>query len=147
MPGEPIHVLLVEDNPDHAELVRCGLEECSTACMIAEVNDGQAAIDYLLHRGPYAAPNAVPAPHVVLLDLRLPKLDGLEVLKRAKDSPELRRIPIVVLSTSASQEDLFTAYDRHANSYLVKPLDFAEFDQLLRSFAAYWFTGNRRPPA
>ncbi|MEW6218094.1 MAG: response regulator [Thermodesulfobacteriota bacterium] len=143
--GEPLTILFVEDNPAHAELVIRSFEDQRVANTIHHVADGEAALDYLLRRGAYAAPADSPRPHVILLDLRLPKVDGLEVLKQIRLSAELRTLPVVVLTTSASEADAAKAYDYHANSYLVKPLDFAKFSELMEDLGFYWLGWNYYP--
>ena len=107
--------------------------------------DGQAAIDYLYRKEAFADPLASPRPGVILLDLRLPKVDGLEVLKTIKSDPGLATIPVVVLTTSAAEADMVKAYDLHANSYLVKPVDFPQFVALLDTLGYYWLAWNERP--
>jgi CheY-like chemotaxis protein len=136
----PLHLLLVEDNPAHAELVRRTLEHHETPVIIDHVIDGEAALDYLFQRGAYGA---ALRPTVILLDLRLPKIDGLEVLRTIKTSPGLQKIPVVVLSTSKAEEDVAKAYTHHANSYLVKPVDFDRFVQMMRDLGLYWLVWNQ----
>lgn len=143
--GEPIVILLVEDDPAHAEIVRRNLEEFRVANRIVHVTDGQAALDYLFHQNGYADEKAHPAPNLVLLDLRLPKVDGLEVLRRIKEDELLKRIPTVVLTTSAAESDMVTAYSHGAGSYLVKPVDFEKFTKLMDTFGYYWLAWNRFP--
>lgn len=138
-------ILLVEDNLDHAELVRRNLARHNPAHQLVHMRDGETALDYLFRRGLFAPPKAPPRPHLILLDLRLPKLDGQEVLRQVKQDPELHLIPTVVLTTSDAERDLFKAYDQHANSYLAKPLDFAAFTGLLETFGRYWLSCNRYP--
>ncbi|WCJ59020.1 response regulator [Fontisphaera persica] len=138
-------ILLVEDNADHAELVRRNLARHNPAHRLVHLRDGESALDYLFHRGMFAPPKAPPRPHLILLDLRLPKLDGLEVLRQVKQDPELHLIPTVVLTTSDAERDLFKAYDSHANSYLAKPLDYGAFTGLLETFGRYWIGCNRYP--
>ena len=106
MEGEPLIILLVEDNPDHTELIVRSFDEHRIANRIYHVADGEAALDYLFRRGRYADPTSSPRPHVILLDLRLPKIDGLEVLKQVKSCVELRRIPVVALTTSEAERDM-----------------------------------------
>jgi len=142
MPGETITVLLVEDEPAHAEIVRRNFEITQISNTLKHVSDGQSALDYLYHRNAYSDPAMSPRPALVLLDLRLPKVDGLQVLKTIKDDPELRNIPVVVLSTSASEADIAMAYVYNANSYLVKPVDFIQFSELLESICSYWLLWN-----
>lgn len=146
MDGEPLIILLVEDNPDHAELVLRSFEEHRVANRIFHVQDGEAALDYLFRKGIYEDPNSSPRPHVILLDLRLPKIDGLEVLKEIKSSNVLQDIPVVALTTSESEQDMAGAYRRHVNSYLVKPVDFDKFSKLMDDLGFYWLAWNRKPP-
>ena len=145
MRGMPVVILLVEDDPAHAEIVRRNFEGSRVANRLIHVADGQAAIDYLYRRGPFADPLVSPRPGVILLDLRLPKVDGLEVLKTIKSDPDLTPIPVVVLTTSAAEADMVKAYDHHANSYLVKPVDFPQFVALLDTLGYYWLAWNERP--
>jgi len=143
--GEPLIILLVEDNPDHAELVKRSFQEHRMLNKIYHVSDGEAALDYLFRRGMYADPGTSPRPHVILLDLRLPKVDGLQVLGEIKTDEDLRLIPVVVLTTSEAEKDLARAYSHHANSYLVKPVDFGKFVQLMNDMGFYWLGWNRQP--
>jgi CheY-like chemotaxis protein len=112
---------------------------------IKHVPDGEEALDYLFRRASYTDPKKSPRPHVIFLDLRLPKVDGLEVLTEIKTSDELRRIPVVVLTTSETEGDVSTAYDNHVNSYLVKPVDFDKFTKLMNDLGFYWLSWNRKP--
>jgi len=107
--------------------------------------EGEAALDYLFRRAKYAEPDTSPRPHVILLDLRLPKIDGLGVLKEIKAAKELCRIPVVVVTTSEAERDLVQAYDGHANSYLVKPVSFSKFTQLMTDLGFYWLGWNCFP--
>src|ERR1043166_6139257 len=127
MIGEPVLVMLIEDNIDHAELVVRTLEEHRIANTVRHFLDGQSALDYLFRRGEFGEPAETPRPHVILLDLRLPRIDGIDVLKAIKESPELKSIPVVVLTTSEAEKDVAKAYYNHANSYLVKPVGFQDF--------------------
>ncbi|MCU0573174.1 MAG: response regulator [Syntrophobacteraceae bacterium] len=145
MQGEPIFILLVEDDPAHAEIAIRNLETCRMANRIRHVSDGQAALDYLHRRGEYREPEASPRPHLILLDLRLPKVDGLEVLKHIKSDPHLRSIPVVILTTSSTESDILKAYDNHASSYLIKPVDFDKFMSLMDTFGFYWMVWNCYP--
>ena len=142
---KPLHVLLVEDDPDHADLVTFSLAESQPkAKVVHHVSDGDAALDYLFRRGAFADPDQCPRPHLILLDLRLPKVDGLAVLKEIKTSSdeELRRIPVVVLTSSEADGDTATAYDCRANSYVVKPVDYEKFHQLMADIGYYWLVWN-----
>jgi CheY-like chemotaxis protein len=134
----PWIILLVEDNPDHAELVRRSFQNQELTNQIYHVADGEAALDYLLQQN-------FPRPHLILLDLRLPKIDGLEVLRQIKTNEELRRIPVVILTTSKAQGDLAGAYNNHVNSYLVKPVSFDKFTRLMDDLSHYWLGWNRQP--
>ncbi len=145
MHGEPLLVMLVEDNLDHAELVKRNLSEHRVVNRLIHVTDGQEALDYLFHREPYTDVMQNPRPHVILLDLRLPKVDGLEVLRIIKESDELCVIPVVILTTSEAEKDVASAYTYRANSYLVKPVGFAEFQYLMETLGFYWLGWNTYP--
>ena len=143
MQGEAVEILLVEDDPDHAELIIRGLQNNGVANRIRLISDGEAALGYLFRRGEYADGGKSPRPHLVLLDLRLPKIDGLEVLREIKADEELRRIPVVVLTSSEAEGDMVQAYDNHANSYLVKPVEFDGFRRMMRDLGFYWLVWNQ----
>lgn len=145
MKGEPIVILFVEDDLAHAEIVRRNFETSRVANRLIHVADGQAALDYLNRRGEYSDPAKAPRPGAILLDLRLPKVDGLEVLRSIKSDPKLLSIPVVILTTSKAEIDMVKAYALHANSYLVKPVDFTQFSQLMETFGYYWLAWNQRP--
>jgi CheY-like chemotaxis protein len=145
MRGAPIVILLVEDDEAHAEIVRRNFESCRMANKLVHVADGQAALDYLYRRNGYSDPVKSPQPGIVLLDLRLPKVDGLAVLKTIKADSSLSHIPVVILTTSKAESDVIKAYNSHANSYLVKPVDFAQFQQLMETFGFYWLAWNQFP--
>lgn len=145
MDGEPLTILLVEDNPDHAELVMRNMEDFQVANTIIHVEDGETALNYLHGRGKYADRKLFPLPHLMLLDLRLPKVDGLEVLKEVKNDADLRAMPVVILTTSDTERDMAMAYEYHANSYVTKPVSFREFSRLLKDLGFYWLAWNKRP--
>ena len=145
MSAEPLVILLVEDDQDHAELIQRSLAENDVANRLSHVSDGQEALDYLFRRGEFAAPQRSPQPHLILLDLRLPKMDGLEVLKQIKMSDRLPKIPVVVLTTSAAEQDKAQAYDLNVNSYVVKPIDSEKFRKLLHDLDLYWLVYNQLP--
>ncbi|MGA3287635.1 MAG: response regulator [Bacteroidota bacterium] len=145
MIGRPMTILLVEDNPDHAELVKRNLEDFQVANHINHVEDGEAALDYVYRRGTYSDHKKYPRPDLILLDLRLPRIDGLEVLKQIKRDLTLQAIPVVVLTTSDAEKDLAQAYEYHANSYVTKPVNFDNFSRLLRDLGYYWLAWNKRP--
>ena len=137
--GHGLRVLLVEDDPDHAELVRRGLEEYRSRLELTHVADGESALEYLKERAPRDAPGR---PHLILLDLRLPRMDGLEVLREIKAAPDLSDIPCVVLTTSRAEGDMLKAYRLHANSYLVKPGEYERFVELVAGVERYWRQEN-----
>ncbi len=145
MTGEPILVMLVEDNIDHAELVIRTLEDHRISNRIQHFTDGQSALDYLLRQGEYSDPQSSPRPHIILLDLRLPRVDGLVVLNKIKENPELKAIPVIVLTTSEAERDVTRAYDHYVNSYLVKPVGFEEFSKLMNDLGFYWLGWNTHP--
>lgn len=142
---EPSHVLLVEDNPDHAELIERAMDDHKPAIVMRHVADGALALDYLANRGRFADHRLFPQPKLILLDLRLPKIDGIEVLRAVKNDSRIQHIPVVMLTTSTSEADMLRAYRNHVNSYLKKPIDFAEFHRMMESFSQYWFLWNRFP--
>jgi len=146
MKGEPINILLVEDDEAHAEIVRRNFKDSRVANRLIHLTDGEAALDYLYRRNGFSDPSASPRPGIVLLDLRLPKVDGLEVLQTIKTDPSLSRIPTVILTTSSAESDMVKAYGHHANSYLVKPVDFSQFTKLMEVFGYYWLAWNQSPP-
>lgn len=137
--------MLVEDDRGHAKLIQRNLESLRIANRLIHVVDGQAALDYLYRRAEFSSPELSPRPGVILLDLRLPKVDGLRVLETIKSDPDLSRIPVVVLTTSGAEADVAKAYEKHASSYLVKPVDFAKFKELMESFGYYWLVWNKLP--
>ncbi|MDP3564644.1 MAG: response regulator [Methanoregula sp.] len=143
--GEPLHILLVEDNEAHAELVIRGMRDQQVGNKIHHVSDGEQALDYLFSRGAYSDKVQHPRPNFVLLDLRLPRVDGLEVLRTIKTTPELLRIPVVILTSSDAESDIAKSYDYHANSYIVKPLDFKTFTKLMKELGFYWLGWNAKP--
>ncbi len=145
MKSPPYEILLVEDNPDHAELVMRSLEGHPIANKIHHLADGEAALDYLFRRGAFDDAAKSPRPHVVLLDLGLPKIPGLDVLREIRSARELDEMPVVVLSTSKAESDVGDAYRLHANSYLVKPHDFASFTELMKDLGSYWLGWNHLP--
>jgi CheY-like chemotaxis protein len=138
-------VLLVEDNPDHEELIRRAFAEHEPRVALAVARHGEQALDYLHRRGLYQDPGRSRRPRLILLDLRLPRVDGLEVLGEIKSSPLLRSTPVVVLTTSSSEHDMARAYAQHANSYLVKPTEFSRIRELIDQVHSYWLGINRLP--
>jgi hypothetical protein len=142
MSTQPVRFLLVEDDDSHALLVMRNLERARVVNTVDRVSDGAAALAYLRAEAPY---QARVAPDVVLLDLKLPKIDGLEVLERIKNDEQLRKIPVVILTTSDADRDRARAYNSHVNSYVVKPIDFEQFQSMIRDLGFYWAIWNCRP--
>lgn len=142
MKGEPVLILLVEDNDDHAELVMRQMSDHRIANKVTRLVDGQEALEYLFRKGKFQEPETSPRPHVIFLDLRLPKVDGLEVLKSLKEADNLRDIPVVVLTTSDGESDVAKAYLNHTNSYVVKPVDYKKFCDLMNDLGFYWMSWN-----
>lgn len=141
--AKPIHFLLVEDDADHADLVMMSLAENKVANTLSHVADGAAAMDYLQREGAYTDSQR---PDLILLDLKLPKLNGHEVLERVKADDSLKTIPVVILTTSAHEKDVDLAYSHYANSFLTKPVDFSQFHKMIRDLGLYWSVWNA-PPA
>jgi two-component system, response regulator len=139
-------ILLVEDNPDDVELTRRAFKRSNIANEIVTVSDGQEALDYLFSTGMHSGRDAACMPHVILLDLNLPKISGLEVLRRMRADERTRRIPVVVLTTSNEEKDVIGSYDLGANSYVRKPVDFAQFLDAARHLGLYWLVLNEPPP-
>ena len=143
--GEPLNILYIEDDPAHAEISKRNLQKSRIINKLIHLDDGQKAIDYLFHKGEYIDMIKNPKPHIILMDLRLPKVDGLEIIEKIKKEERLKSIPIVVLTTSAAERDIQMAYNLNVNSYLVKPLDFEKFSELLETFGFYWLAWNTYP--
>ncbi len=140
--GRPIEILLVEDNPGDVGLTREALKESKVINTLQDLPDGVEALKYLRHQSPYE--DAV-RPDVILLDLNLPKKDGREVLAEVKADADLRRIPVVILTTSQAEEDIQQSYDLHANAFISKPVDFEQFIHVIKTIEAFWFTTVKLP--
>lgn len=147
MKDKVIEILLVEDNPDDVELALIALEEYNIANRIHVVRDGEEALDFLFQRGAYESRQGADSPRVVLLDLKLPRVDGMEVLRQIKSDPRTRRTPVVMLTSSNQEKDMMQSYDLGVNSYIVKPVDFDQFKEAMRSLGYYWLLLNEVPPA
>jgi two-component system response regulator len=141
----PVEILLVEDNPDDVELTVQALEENNLANRLVIVRDGAEALDFVFAAGAYAHRRVGNGPKVILLDLKLPKVDGLEVLRRIKADLRTQMIPVVVLTSSKEESDLVKSYKLGANSYIVKPVDFEQFVKAVRTLGFYWLLLNQRP--
>ena len=141
----PAHILLVEDNRMDAELALDAFREVRLSNTVFVASTGQMALDYLNGRGQYADRRVHPMPDLILLDLKLPGIDGFEVLRQVKSSPGLRRLPVVILTSSKEEGDRALGYDTGANSYLVKPVSFDAFLDVVRRIGDYWLTLNVAP--
>ncbi|MGA0571465.1 response regulator [Variovorax sp. VNK109] len=140
-------ILVVEDNPDHLELTLLTLQENGIRNQIAVAHDGVEALDYLFGEGKHAGRDTTQQPEVVLLDLKLPKLTGLEVLQRVRADARTAFVPVVMLTSSSEEEDIIASYKNGANSFVRKPVDFGEFTDKLRQVKVYWLLVNEsRPP-
>lgn len=142
--NRPIEVLLVEDNPDDVELTREALKDAKMQINLSTASDGVQALAFLHREDPYAD---APRPDLILLDLNMPRKDGREVLAelKADGHPDLRRIPVVVLTTSAADEDILNAYDLNANCYITKPVDFNQFVKIVQAIENFWFSIVKLP--
>lgn len=141
------YILLVEDNPDDEELTRLAFKECRVANELVVVRDGQEALDYLFAAGKYSGRDMGEMPEVILLDLKLPKLGGLEVLERIRADERTRLQPVVVLTSSKEDNDLIESYSLGANSYIQKPVDYIQFVDAVQQLGLYWLLLNEPAPA
>ncbi|MCL4559367.1 MAG: response regulator [Chloroflexi bacterium] len=139
---EPVEVLLVEDNPNDVELTIRALKRCSFIHHIHVARDGVEALDFVFCTGIHAQRTRTNQPHVILLDLKLPRMDGWTVLERLKADPNTQAIPVVILTSSSDPNDVTRCYQLGANSYIVKPVDFAEFTRVAQLLGTYWMTLN-----
>ncbi len=144
MLNQLIRIMLVEDNPDDVELTVHALKKNNIINPVAVARDGQEALDYLFYKGKYAGANHE-LPNVILLDLKLPKVDGIEVLQKIKGDRKLKLIPVVVLTSSKEESDLIKSYDLGVNSYIRKPVDFDQFVETVRQIGFYWLLINEQP--
>lgn len=140
-----IDILLVEDNPDHAMLTKKVLEDYKVANKVYVLEDGADALDFIYRRGEYSDGHDAPRPGLILLDVKLPKVDGFEVLKQLKSDPEYRSIPVVMLTTSSRDEEVARGYAVGANSYVTKPVRFDEFAGVVKDIGLYWGVINSLP--
>ena len=139
-------ILLIEDNPDDVELTLHAFQKNHMANEVVVASDGAEGLDYLFGTGKYAGRDADEPPALILLDLQLPKIGGLEVLRRVREDERTKRIPVVILTTSDEEEDIVNGYDRGCNSYLRKPVDFNEFMNSVKQLEVYWMVLNTPPP-
>ncbi|MDH4136746.1 MAG: response regulator [Anaerolineae bacterium] len=140
MDPQSVDILLVEDNPDHVELILRALRDNNLLNQVHVVTNGEEALDFLYQRGKYAD---APRPGLILLDIKLPRVDGIEVLRQIKADPELKSMPVVMLTTSAGEQEIVESYSCGANSYIIKPLDFDQFVKAIKTLKLYWLVVNR----
>jgi two-component system, response regulator len=146
MEGSGIEILLVEDNPADLELTLHALRTNNLANRIEVARDGEEALDFLFCTGKHSARNPNQMPKLILLDLKLPKVDGIEVLRQVKANPKTKTIPITVLTSSKEGNDLSRCYELGVNSYIQKPVDFDRFREVVKQFSLYWLVVNTPPP-
>jgi two-component system response regulator len=139
-------ILLVEDSPDDQELIRMAIEDGHIANEIVSVNDGAQALDYLFGRGAFAGRDVSDTPLVILLDIKLPKVNGLEVLQQLRANPQTSLIPVVMLTSSNEERDILASYENGVNSYVRKPVDFDQFREAVKQLKLYWVILNETPP-
>jgi CheY-like chemotaxis protein len=144
---QSVEILLVEDNSADAELALHALKKSKVANHILHVRDGAEALDFLFRRGEYSARGAEERPLLVLLDLKLPKVDGLQVLQQVKSDRRTKAIPVILLTSSKEESDMASGYQLGVNSYIQKPVNFGEFQEVVRQLGLYWLLVNTRPPA
>jgi two-component system response regulator len=145
MAADPGEILLVEDNPNDIELTLYALKRNNVANRVHVVRDGAEALDFVFGKGAYRGRSPRNGPRVILLDLKLPKVDGLEVLRQLKADPEARAVPVVMLTSSKEERDIVESYKLGVNSYIVKPVDFAQFNDAMRQLGLYWTLLNLPP--
>jgi two-component system, response regulator len=145
MTNKEIEILLVEDSMDDAEMTIRALKKVNLANKLVHFEDGQEALDFLFGKGKFANRELTSRPKVILLDLKMPKVDGIEVLRRIKSSETTRFIPVVIMTSSAEDKDMIASYDLGVNSYVVKPVDFENFARAVSELGLYWLLINRTP--
>ena len=139
-------ILLIEDNPSDIDLTKRALEKGRIANALMVVSDGQEALDYLFGTGEYAGRDSSDFPALTLLDLKMPKVSGLDVLRRIRSDSRTRRMPVVILTSSREEQDIAAGYDLGVNSYILKPIDFEHFVQSVAQLGLYWLVLNEEPP-
>lgn len=142
---EPVDLLLIEDQPSDAELALRALRELELGSRVQLVEDGAEALDFIFGRADYASRSLSDAPNLILLDLKLPKVSGHEVLRELKSDERTRAIPVIVLTSSKEDEDVRRCYELGVNSYVVKPVDFGQFTETVQRIGSYWLETNERP--
>src|SRR6185295_13241798 len=141
MANDP-YILLVEDNPEDLALALFAFKKCPLPCGIETARDGEEALDFIFGRGPFSTQMTRPRPRFILLDLKLPKVTGLEVLKEVKKDPQKRITPVVVMTSSSQEKDMVECYEQGANSYIQKPIDFQQFQNIVNELCSYWLKIN-----
>ena len=144
--SKPLQILLVEDNPQDAELTIHALKSCGLADDLVHVRDGQEALDFIFGTGAHAGRDVRQQPRVVLLDLKLPKVDGIEVLRQIRSDERTKLLPVAVFTSSREESDVRATYRLGVNSFVVKPVDFESFSQAVSSLGHYWLEWNESPP-
>lgn len=145
MMNSMVEILLIEDNPDDAEMTLRALKKNHVANHIVHVSDGAEGLDFIFGKGSFAERDTTVNPKLILLDLKMPKVDGIEVLKKIKEDDKTRSIPVVILTSSKEDPDIRTCYDLGANSYIVKPVDFESFIKSVSELGMYWMLLNQSP--
>lgn len=145
MTCEPLSILLVEDEPAHAALTQRAIRKSGNAARIDIVTHGEEALDFLFNRGSYSDKHRYPPPGLILLDIKLPGMDGIEVLKAIKEDQRFKRIPVIMLTTSERVADIACSYEYYANSYLTKPVGVKAFEEKIRQLDSYWMIHNEPP--
>jgi two-component system response regulator len=146
MPREEVEILLVEDDPEDVQLTLHALHNEKLVNRVQVVRDGEEALDFLFPRGPYNNRDRSCHPRLILLDLKLPKVDGLEILRQLKQDPRTRLIPVVILTSSKQEQDVIASYQLGVNSYIQKPMDFDQFRATIKQLGYYWLLVNQPPP-
>jgi CheY-like chemotaxis protein len=145
MVTNPIDILLIEDNPNDVELTLHAPRKHHLANHIQVINDGEEAVEYIFCKGKYADRDQLLTPKVIFLDLKLPKVDGIEILKMIKSDPQTKKIPVIILTSSKEERDIMTSYESGANSFIVKPVNFENFVASIGDLGLYWLVLNESP--
>ena len=140
-----VNILLVEDNPDDVKITERALKKGKVLNNLYVARDGQEALDFIYNKGEYSDPQKAPKPGLVLLDINLPKINGIDVLKKIKSDEKLRRIPVIMLTVSKRDEDIIRSYDLGVNSYIIKPVEFDKFVETIKNIELYWLLTNISP--